>query len=255
MRGLFIDADDDLAAVFARVVRPGDAVDLHLQQHVAPEELPSLLAGYGFALTDRTAMPTEWVARCAGLKHIVFLGTGASSYMDVAALAAAGVTVHTVKGYGDRAVAEHAMALAFDAARGLAAMDRGVRAGGWPRAQGLQLGGKTLGLLGYGGVAAALGQIAAGVGMKVIAWNRTPRPAEPHVTFVDLDTLLADSRVLSVHLALTDETRGFLSADRLARLPRGALLVNTSRGGCIDEAALVEALRSGQVGRAGGLRV
>ena len=82
--------------------------------------------------------------------------------------------------------------------------------------------------------------------MRVIAWNRSPKTA-PGVTFVDLDTLLAESDVLSVHLLLTDETRGFLGAERLAKLRPGALLVNTARGAIVDEAAMIAALRSGRL--------
>ena len=110
----------------------------------------------------------------------------------------------------------------------------------------MQLTGKTLGLLGFGGIAAEVARIAAGSGMRVIAWNRSPKSA-PGVTFVDLDTLLAESDVLSVHLLLTDETRGFLGAERLAKLRPGALLVNTARGAIVDEAAMIAALRSGQL--------
>jgi D-3-phosphoglycerate dehydrogenase len=82
--------------------------------------------------------------------------------------------------------------------------------------------------------------------MRVLAWNRSPKAA-PGVTFVDLDTLLAESHVLSVHLLLTDETRGFLSAERLARLRFGAILVNTARGAIVDEAAMIGALESGHL--------
>ena len=110
--------------------------------------------------------------------------------------------------------------------------------------------GKTIGLLGFGGIAEQVARIAGGSGMKVIAWNRSPKTA-PGVEFVDLDRLLADSHVLSVHLLLNDETRGFLSAARIARMRPGAILVNTARGAVVDEAAMIAALRSGQLGHAG----
>ena len=114
---------------------------------------------------------------------MIFLGTGARSYMNPEELAELGITVHTIKGYGDVAVAEHTVALIWAAARGLAAMDRGMRAGQWLRTEGVQLRGKTLGLLGFGGIAAEVARIMAGAGMRVIAWNRTPRPT-PGVEFV-----------------------------------------------------------------------
>jgi D-3-phosphoglycerate dehydrogenase len=125
-------------------------------------------------------------------------------------------------------------------------MDGGMRRGEWIRTEGMQLTGKTLGLLGFGGIAAEVARIAVGSGMRVIAWNRSPKTA-PGVTFVDLDTLMAQSDVLSVHLLLTDETRGFLDAERLAKLRQGAVLVNTARGAIVDEAAMIAALRSGRL--------
>jgi D-3-phosphoglycerate dehydrogenase / 2-oxoglutarate reductase len=247
MKGLFLDAVDDLADVFRRVVRPDDPPVTVTERHeVPPDTLPGLLAGYDFVLDDHTQMPTEWMRRCTGLKHIIFLGTGARSYMHPEELAEHGITVHIIKGYGDTAVAEHTIALMWAAARGLAVMDRGMRAGQWVRTEGMQLNGKTLGLLGFGGIAAEVARIAAGSGMRVIAWNRSPKSA-PGVAFVDLDTLLAESDVLSVHLLLTDETRGFLGADRLAKLRPGAVLVNTARGALVDEAAMIAALRSGRL--------
>lgn len=247
MKGLFLDAVDDLADVFARVARPDDPpVTVNQQDHVAADELPGMLAGYDFVLDDHSQMPTETMRRCPGLKHIIFLGTGARSYMHPEELAELGITVHIIKGYGDTAVAEHSIALMWSAARNVAQMDRAVRQGNWLRTEGPQLTGKTIGLLGFGGIAAEVARIAAGSGMRVLAWNRSPKTA-PGVTFVDLDTLLAESQVLSVHLLLTDETRGLLSAERIARMRPGAILVNTARGAIIDEAAMIAALQDGRL--------
>jgi D-3-phosphoglycerate dehydrogenase len=250
MRGLFIDAGTEMAGLFNKVRLPDDpSVAVNLPDQIAPEALPDLLAGYDFILDDHTYLPTTMMARCPQLRHVIFLGTGARSYMNPEELAELGITVHIIKGYGDIAVAEHAIALMWAAARDLARMDRGVRAGSWPRSEGMQLTGKTIGLLGFGGIAAEVARIAGGAGMRVLAWNRTPRAA-PGVTFVDLDTLLAESHVLSLHLLLNDETRGFLGAERLAKLRQGAILVNTARGALVDEAAMIAALRSGRIGHA-----
>ena len=247
MKGLFIDAVDDLAAVCRKVGRPGDpAVDINEQGDIAASELPGLLAGYDFVLNDHTQMPTEAMRLCKGLRHVVFLGTGARSYMNPEELAALGITVHIIKGYGDTAVAEHTIALMWAAARGIAAMDGGLRAGQWLRTEGMELTGKTIGLLGFGGIAAEVARIAGGSGMRVLAWNRSAKTA-PGVTFVDLDTLLAESAVLSLHLLLNDETRGLLSAERIGRMRPGAVLVNTARGALVDEAAMIAALRSGHL--------
>jgi D-3-phosphoglycerate dehydrogenase / 2-oxoglutarate reductase len=247
MKGLFIDAVDDLAAVFQRVVRASDPlVTVEERGEIKPEELPELTAGYDFIFDDHTQLPTDAMRACKGLKHIIFLGTGARSYMHPEELAGIGITVHTIKGYGDTAVAEHSIALTWAAARGLAQMDAGIRAGNWIRSEGMELTGKTLGLVGFGGIAAEVARIAAGSGMRVLAWNRSPKTAHG-VTFVDLDTLLAESQVLSVHLLLNDETRGFLSAERLGKLRPGAILVNTARAAVVDEAAMIAALRSGRL--------
>ncbi|MBV8400086.1 MAG: 3-phosphoglycerate dehydrogenase [Acetobacteraceae bacterium] len=250
MKGLFIDASDAMSDVFDRVVRPSDPpVTVNQQADVDPGDLPALLAGYDFVLDDHSPMPTDRLRLCPGLRHIIFLGTGARSYMDPEELAGLAITVHTIKGYGDTAVAEHAIALMWAAARGIARMDRGMRAGVWVRSEGVQLTGKTLGLLGFGGIAAEVARIAAGSGMRVLAWNRTPKTA-PSVTFVNLETLLAESDALSLHLLLTDETRHLLNRDQLARLKPGVILVNTARGALVDEAAMIDALRDGRIGHA-----
>jgi D-3-phosphoglycerate dehydrogenase / 2-oxoglutarate reductase len=247
MKGLFMDAVDDLGEVFRRVARPDDPpVDVNEQADVAPEELPGLLAGYDFVLDDHSQIPTAQMRACPGLRHVIFLGTGARSYMNPDELAALGITVHTIKGYGDTAVAEHSVALMWAAARDIARMDRGMRAGAWVRTEGPQLTGRTIGLVGYGGIGAEVARLAGGMGMRVLAWNRTPKSA-PGVRFVPLEELLAQSDVVSLHLLLTDATRGFLSAERLALMRPGAILVNTARGALVEEDAMIEALRAGRL--------
>jgi D-3-phosphoglycerate dehydrogenase len=170
--------------------------------------------------------------------------------MNIGELKARGVTVHTIKGYGDTAVAEHTIALMFAAARDIARMDREVRGGIWTPQEGVQLLGKTLGVIGLGGIGREVTRIAKGIGMEVIAYNRTPRP-DAGVTLVDIDTLLAKSDVVSLNLVLNDETRGFLGKERIARMKPGVILVNTARGALTDEAALIDALRSGHIRHAG----
>jgi D-3-phosphoglycerate dehydrogenase len=193
-------------------------------------------------------MPTELVAQCPQLKHIVFLGTGAASYMNIDELKSRGVNVHTIKGYGDTAVAEHTIALIFAAARDVARMDREVRGGIWTPQEGVQLFGKTLGVIGLGGIGNEVARMGKGLGMDVIGWNRTRRAGVP---LVEIDALLAKSDVVSLNLVLNDETRGFLSKERIARMKRGAILVNTARGALIDEGALLDALKSGHIRHAG----
>ena len=257
MRAVFVDANETLAAIARRLSRPGDPpLAIHADPDVVPDDLPRLLAGAEIVLVDHTSLPLAIARACPGLKHVVFLGTGARSYMDPEALEAElGVTVHLIRGYGDTAVAEGAFALMWAAAKGLARMDGAMRAGHWLRTDGIQLTGKTVGLIGFGRIGAEMARLCAGIGMRVIAWNRTPRAhagvAQAGVAFVPLDTLLAESDVVSLHLLLTDATRGFLSAERIARLKPGALLVNTARGALLDEDALAQALREGRLAGAG----
>jgi D-3-phosphoglycerate dehydrogenase len=248
MKSIFLDCNDQLAPVWARVIRPDDPkIDVNMDPF-ARDELPLVLAGYDIALDDHSYMPTELVARCKQLKHIVFLGTGAASYMNVDELKARGVAVHTIKGYGDTAVAEHTIALMVAAARDIARMDREVRAGTWTPQEGVQLLGKTLGVIGLGDIGCEVARIGKGIGMEVIGWNRTRRAGVP---LAELDTLLARADVVSMNLTLNDETRGFLSAERIARMKPGAILVNTARGALVDEAALIAALKSGHIRHAG----
>lgn len=247
MKGIYADASGGLDEVFARMHRPDDPpVTVYQHQVIRPEEMPALFSGYDFILNDHTFLPADAIARCRGLRHIIFLGTGPHSYMDVAEIEALGIRIHTIRGYGDTAVAEHTIALIWAAARDIAMMDRGMRAGLWPRGERLQLTGATLGLYGFGGIAAEVARIALGSGMRVIAWNRSARHF-PGVTFVDLPRLLAESDVLSLHLQLTEETRHSLDAAGIAAMKPGAILVNTARAGLVDTAAMVVALRSGHL--------
>jgi D-3-phosphoglycerate dehydrogenase len=251
MRGVFIDANGSLGDILEQQRRDGDpAVRVNRNADLAPDEIPAALDGAEIAIVDHTALPSNIARQCKSLKHVVFLGTGARSYMNPEELADLGIAVHTIKGYGDTAVAECAVALMWAAARGLAAMDRGMRAGNWLREDGMQLTGKTLGLIGYGGIAAEVARIARGSGMRVIAWNRTPKKADG-VEFVALEKLLADSHVVSLHLLLSDETRGFLNAARIAAMRPGVIFINTARGALVDEGAMISALKSGHIRHAG----
>ena len=248
MKTLFIDCNDQLAPVWERVLRPDDPPIEVNRKPFEKTELPRLLKSYDICIDDHSYMPTDLVAQCDALKHIVFLGTGPSSYMNVAEIEARGIRVHTIKGYGDTAVAEHAIALMFAASRDVAQMDRLIRSGTWSTQEGVQLRGKTLGIIGLGGIGREVLRIGRGLGMEVIAWNRTKQAGEP---LVELDELLARADVISLHLALNDSTRGFLGPAQLARMKPGVILINTARAALIDETALLDALRSGRIRHAG----
>jgi len=250
MRSLFIDCNDQLAPVWRQVVRPDDPkIDVNMTPF-ARDDLPRVIGPYEIVLDDHSYMPTELVAQCKKLKHIVFLGTGAASYMNIDELKARGVSVHIIKGYGDVAVAEHTIALMFAAARDIARMDREVRGGSWTPQEGMQLNGKTLGVIGLGGIGAEVARIGVGLGMRVAACNRTPRQM-PGVAMVDIDTLLAGADVVSMNLVLNDSTRGFLSKERIAHMKPGAILINTARGALVDEQSLIDALKTGHIRHAG----
>ncbi|MBR0830072.1 3-phosphoglycerate dehydrogenase [Bradyrhizobium manausense] len=251
MRAIFVDANDTLAAVTDKLLRAqGLPVGINRNPGIKPDDLPGLLDGAEIMIVDHTAVPTVIAAACKGLKHVVFLGTGARSYMNPEKLAEHGIAVHTIKGYGDTAVAECAFALMWASAKSFGEMDRGMRAGNWLRRDALQLTGKTLGLIGFGGIAAEAARMALGCGMKVIAWNRTPK-THPGVEFVSLEKLLAESHVISLHLLLNDDTKNFLTRERIAAMRPGVILINTARGALVDEAAMLDALRSGHIAHAG----
>jgi D-3-phosphoglycerate dehydrogenase len=251
VRGVFVDANESLAVIFERLHKSGDPeVRINRDPDIKPEDYPKILDGAEIAIVDHTALPTDIAKQCKGLKHVVFLGTGARSYMNPEELAELGISVHLIKGYGDTAVAECAIALMWSAARDIAQMDREMRAGNWLRDDGMQLTGKTLGLIGFGGIAAEVARIALGSGMRVIAWNRSPKKFSK-VEFVELDELLTESDVVSIHLLLNDETRGLVSRACIEAMKIGAILVNTARGAIVDEQAMIDALKSGQLRHAG----
>jgi D-3-phosphoglycerate dehydrogenase / 2-oxoglutarate reductase len=240
---LFIDSTPDIDRVWKRVHGPKDIPIVVNMGPVAEADVPVKVAGYDTVINDATYFGAPTLERCADLKHIVFLGTGAASFVDIAAAERCGIKVSTISGYGDTTVAEHAMGLVFAAARHIATMHGIVRGGGWRPMQGMELRGKTLGIVGLGGIGREMARIAGGVGLNVIAYNRSPAAGT-----AALDEVLAASDIVSLHLALNDATRGFLNRERLARTRRGVILVNTARAAIVDEAALVELLRSGHIG-------
>ena len=239
--GIMRSALDELRIRHALVVHEGDPT---------AAELATLLADARIVLDGHTILDEAALSRAPALRSIVFLGTGASSYIDFDAAARRNIRVRPVRHYADRTVAEHAFALLLAATRDIARMDRDIRAGCWSASEGIELAGRTLGVVGLGGVGSQMARIAAAVGMRVMAWNRSGIgpgvPAEP----APLDTLLATADAVSLHVALVPQTRGLIDARRLALMRRGAILINTARGALVDEAALIEALRTGHLAHA-----
>lgn len=246
-KAILINSTPDIDRLWKRVVRPGDmAVSVNMGP-VAEGDIPKVLSGYDTCIDDATYFTEATLKTCPGLKHIVFLGTGAGSFIDLAAADRLGIKVSTIKGYGDTAVAEHAMGLVFAAARHIATMHKTLRDGGWQVMQGIELKGKTLGIVGLGGIGREMARLAQGIGMKAVAFNRSPVKS-PAMPMVGIDELLAQSDFVSLHLALNDATRHFLNQARLQKLKRGAILINTARAGVVDAAALVDLLRTGHIG-------
>jgi D-3-phosphoglycerate dehydrogenase len=244
---LFIDSTPDIDSVWKKVHGPSDIPVKVNMGPVTAADIPGLIEGYDTVINDASYFNEDTLKRCAGLKHIVFLGTGAASFVDLAAAAKLGIKVSTISGYGDTTVAEHAMGLVFAAARHIATMHALMRDGGWRPMQGVELRGKTLGIVGLGGIGREMARIASGIGLKVVAWNRSPRP-DAKMPMVDIDELLKQSDIVSLHLGLNDQTKGFLDRTKLQKAKKGVIVVNTARAGVVDEPALIDLLKSGHVG-------
>lgn len=198
--------------------------------------------------------PSEAFAVAKRLRRIAFCGAGASSYVDLALAQAHGVEVTTAPGYGDRAIAEHALGLALATMRAIPAADAAMRSGGWEFShQGRELSGATVGLVGWGGIAKALARLLSGFDATILAHTRSREPGtrEDDITFVALPELMERADVVSLHLALTPQTRGLIDARLIAAMKPQAILVNTARGALVDEAALVDALAAGRIAGAG----
>jgi D-3-phosphoglycerate dehydrogenase len=196
-------------------------------------------------------MDATLLAGCPSLRRIVFLGTGAASFIDLAAAERLGIRVRAYGGYGDQSVAEHAVALMFAAGRGIARMDREIRAGQFEPVSGIEFAGKSLGVVGTGGIGKAMVRLGAGLGMRVLAWNRSGVPDGLAAQAMELDDLLPQADVVSIHLTLNEGTRGFIDRRRLGLLKPGAIFINTARGAIVDEEALIEALQAQRIGHAG----
>jgi phosphoglycerate dehydrogenase-like enzyme len=187
---------------------------------------------------------SEGVLQAGPLRVVVKYGSGLDN-VDLAAADRLGVRVRSTPGTNARSVAELTVGLLLALARHVAFHDRSARAGSWARRSGIELNGRRLGLVGYGAVAREVAPIARGLGMEVVATD--PFVEDADVELVDLDTLLATSDAVSLHVPLDETTRNLIDAPALARMLPGALLVNTARGGLVDEAALAEALVTGRL--------
>ncbi|HWC00018.1 MAG TPA: hydroxyacid dehydrogenase [Bryobacteraceae bacterium] len=215
------------------------------------DRLVERIAGAEIVINIRSSTRfTESVfRRCPTLRLLSIWGTGTDN-VDLAAAARHGVTVTNTPGVSAVSIAEHALALMLAVARQIPRIDAQTRQGHWPRGAVTQLHGKTLGIIGLGAIGRQFATIARGIGMRVIAWTMHPNLALGF-PLVELDELLRQSHVVSLHLRLSGETKGFLGARDFAVMKPSAILINTARGPIVDEAALIDALRGGKIAGAG----
>ena len=224
----------------------------------APQRLHAAAASAdAIIVRNRTQVRGELLAALARCTVVGRLGVGLDN-IDVAACEARGMRVIPATGANALSVAEYVIGTAMLLLRGVYGSTEAVASGRWPRASlssGRELNGKTLGLLGFGGIGQLTARLARALGMEVIAHDAMLLPghpvyAEAGVGCVSLDELVARADVLSLHVPLIDSTRGLFNAARIAAMKRGAVLINTARGSIVDEVALAAALRSGQLGGA-----
>jgi phosphoglycerate dehydrogenase-like enzyme len=250
MRIVILDDYQDVALSCADWGRLGADIEV-FNEHVGdPDELVRRLSGVDVvvAMRERTAFPAEVLGRLPDLKLLVTTGMR-NPVIDLDAARRHGVVVCGTGGVAS-STAELAWALILAAARHVPAEDRAVRDGRWQHTVGTGLAGKTLGLLGLGRLGGRVARIGQAFGMEVVAWSQNltaDRAAELDVKAVAKDELLRSADVVSVHLILSDRTRGLIGAAELALMKPTAILVNTSRGPIVEEAALVDALERGVI--------
>ncbi|THC47404.1 phosphoglycerate dehydrogenase [Streptomyces sp. A1499] len=241
-------------------LRPGDETDQHLRNHGHttihvpmtgrrdPESLVAALAGIDAALVAHEPLTATVLSRAHRLRALVRTGVGYDS-IDIAAAGELGITVSNLPGVNANAVAEYTLGLLLASARRLVQSATEVRAGSWPREDGHELRGRTLGLIGYGAAGRAVVPLARAFGMKVLCTTSVPETerTDPAVHFVGLPELLAAADYVSVHTALSERTRSLLDARAFGQMKTTAVLINTARGAIVDEQALADAVSTGRI--------
>ncbi|HYI14013.1 MAG TPA: NAD(P)-dependent oxidoreductase [Thermomicrobiales bacterium] len=238
-------------ALLARLAREGIALAWH---NGLPADDDEWLARIGAAdgLLLLWSIPDQAMRAAPNLKAIAWVGTGVSTFVNIPLASELGIVVSNTPGYGSNAVAEHTLGLMLALARQTVPLAAAMRAGDWPRENviGVELSGKTVGVVGLGGIGTRVAQLCGALGMRVLAWTRNPsaeRLARAGATFAELDNLLAASDVVTLHLPHTPDTDRLLSAERIGLMARTAFLINTARAELVDEQALIEALRAGRI--------
>ena len=223
-----------------------------------PEEVLARAAEAEIILTNKVPMDRERLARLPALKYIGVLATG-YNIIDTQAARERGIVVTNVPAYSTRSVAQLVMALVLELAHHVGHHARTVREGRWTASKDfaywdyplVELEGLAMGIVGFGQTGRAVADLARAFGMRVLVHTRSPKPPQEGVRFVDLESLLRESDVVSLHCPLTPETEGLVNAGRLALMKPTAFLINTSRGPVVNERDLAEALHTGRIAGAG----
>ena len=247
----------DRSTLKAQVRRPAFEHSWAEYPVTAASELPQRLAGATIAITNKVALREETLRRLPDLKMIAVAATG-YDVIDVGYCKAHGIAVANIRNYAVHTVPEHAFALITALRRNLLAYRRDVENGRWQQVDQFcffdhpisDLYGSTLGILGEGVLGQATAHIGRAFGMQVLFADHAP-PKAPGVVFTPLERVLAESDVISLHLPLTDQTRNLIGSAELRRMKRTAILINTARGGLVDEQALAQALSGGSDRRRG----
>lgn len=247
----------DRASLKARVRQPVCAESYIEYEQTSPDELVQRLDGATVAITNKVPLRADLLARLPSLKMIAVAATG-YDVVDTQACRERGIAVANIRNYAVHTVPEHAFALILSLRRSLLAYRADVEGGAWQRSSQFcffthpigDLHGSTLGLIGEGAIGQGMAAIAGGFGMKVLFADHEPPRAEG-VEFTPLDEVLERSDVLSLHCPLTAATRHLIGLPQMRRMKRSALLINTSRGGLVDESALIKALDQGLIAGAG----
>lgn len=219
-----------------------------------PAEVVARCEPFECLLVNKVPFTTEVLARLPNLRYIGVVATG-TNIIDLSAATDRGITVTNVPSYSARCVAQHTLAFILTLSSRIPQHAASIRNGDWCTSPNFaywhqpifELHGKTAGLVGYGQIGQRVGDLLRPFGTQVIAHTRTERDLAP-ATWVSLDDLFAQADIVSLHCPQTPHNAGFVNATLLQRMKRGAFLVNTSRGGLVDEAAVAEALCSGQLG-------
>lgn len=247
-----------------KALNPGDLSYDHLSQYgevtiyqrtETEAETIERIADSEIVLVNKVPITEAVLAACPNIKLICVQATG-YNIVDCKACAARGIPVTNVPTYGTAAVAQFTIALILEMCHRIGLHNHSVHQGDWAKSESfcywltpqMELAGKTLGIIGFGRIGQAVGKLAAAFGMKVITYNRSESEEGKKIAdYVDLDTLFTQSDIISLHCPLFPETEKIINTANIAKMKDGAMLVNTARGGLVDEEALVEALESGKL--------